>query len=40
MVFVFPIDKRDKALGRVTLAPMRDDSELFMQFSYNPNFKR
>lgn len=32
--------EHDKALGRVILALMRDDTELFKQFSDNPSFKR
>jgi type I restriction enzyme R subunit len=32
--------EHDKALGRVILALMRDDTELFKQFSDNPGFKK
>ena len=32
--------EHDKALGRVMTALLRDDTELFKQFSDNPSFKR
>ena len=32
--------EHDKALGRVLIALMKDDTELFRQFSNNPDFKR
>lgn len=32
--------EHDKALGRVIIGLMRDDTELFKQFSDNPDFKR
>lgn len=32
--------EHDKALGRVIIGPMEDDSELVKQFSDNPSFKR
>jgi len=32
--------EHDKALGRVITALLRDDTELFKQFSDNPSFKR
>ena len=32
--------KHDRALQRVMMAIMRDDTELFKQFMDNPDFKR
>ena len=32
--------EHDKALGRVMTALLRDDTELFKQFSDNPSFRR
>ena len=32
--------EHDKALGRVIVGLMKDDTELFKQFSDNPGFKR
>jgi type I restriction enzyme R subunit len=32
--------EHDQALGRVMTALLRDDTELFKQFSDNPSFKR
>ena len=32
--------EHDKALGRVVTALLRDDTELFKQFSDNPSFRR